>query len=346
LESRRQRTREASEFKHATNYLLWDYVARKVAPALPLSEDQFPEGIPRSLDGFQFKQKLGSGAFGSVYLVQRGSEPVEVIKAMQKRQFKSVGEVRSAAANVQLMLSLSTYWRHNNIVQFFAAYQSTSHLFCRFEFAGQHNLCRRLKRRDGSVEDKLTPEKNRTMIGQLASALGHLHEGPQVCHLDVKPENLIVFGESEDSIEIKLADFDMAVVQRTGKRCQAVRGTVPFFAPEMLSMRDYDGMAADVWSLGVVLLEVQCSVGVLERSFCTREKGLEIAERVHRALAAPDAVQSILQRHCQVQTKACAGTTLLLAEGLLVTAPEQRWSATAVSDYLLASTLRRRARAS
>ena len=55
------------------------------------------------VDGFQFMEKLGSGAFGSVYFVQRDAGPAEVIKALQKKQFESFDAVRDVAANVRLM---------------------------------------------------------------------------------------------------------------------------------------------------------------------------------------------------------------------------------------------------
>merc|ERR1712113_1331064 len=91
----------------------------------------------------------------------------------------------------------------------------------------------------------------------------YLHNGPHVCHRDVKPENILV-NDLEERILIKIADFDLALVQDSNTRCSTSCGTVPFTAPEVQLACEYNGFSADVWSLGIVLLEILCSVRILE----------------------------------------------------------------------------------
>ena len=48
-------------------------------------------------------------------------------------------------------------------------------------------------------------------------------------------------------------DFHFALVQESGSKRVSPCGTVPFIAPEVLESQSYDGLAANIWSLGVVL---------------------------------------------------------------------------------------------
>ncbi len=92
-----------------------------------------------------------------------------------------------------------------------------------------------------------------------------MHGDPlRVCHRDVKPENILVTEPPDAEPLVKLTDFDLAVAQAPGERCRRPCGTMPFTAPEVVLEQSYCGFAADVWSMAVVVLEVQCGLHVLE----------------------------------------------------------------------------------
>ncbi len=65
-----------------------------------------------------------------------------------------------------------------------------------------------------------------------------------------------------DGTDVKLCDFGLTTPCRrdaSGARLffpQRVTGSLGFFAPEMLHPEGYDGPPADVWSAGVLALEV------------------------------------------------------------------------------------------
>jgi len=89
----------------------------------------------------------------------------------------------------------------------------------------------------------------------IVTALEFVH-GQSVLHRDLKCDNVLV----TDSNEAKLADFgtslqfESADEKRLGKR----EGTVIFMAPEIISAGKY-GLEADVWSFGVMCVEVASS---------------------------------------------------------------------------------------
>ena len=70
-----------------------------------------------------------------------------------------------------------------------------------------------------------------------------------VCHRDLKPENLLLDSQNN----IKVADFGMASLQPAGNMLETSCGSPHYACPEVIRGDKYDGTAADVWSLGVIL---------------------------------------------------------------------------------------------
>ena len=74
-----------------------------------------------------------------------------------------------------------------------------------------------------------------------------------ICHLDIKPENILIFG---DNFEIKIGDFGVSssIYRNNEKVLQSGDvGTYGYKAPEINEGKDFDGEKADVFSFGVLL---------------------------------------------------------------------------------------------
>ncbi|MFI8515190.1 protein kinase [Streptomyces sp. NPDC085460] len=99
----------------------------------------------------------------------------------------------------------------------------------------------------------LTPAETCRTGAALASALAHVH-GHGVVHRDVKPSNILL--DRADTPH--LADFGISrrveAVDDTPESAGAVVGTASYMAPEQ-ALGHRTGPAADVYSLGLVLLE-------------------------------------------------------------------------------------------
>ncbi|KQK13531.1 mitogen-activated protein kinase kinase 9 [Brachypodium distachyon] len=96
------------------------------------------------------------------------------------------------------------------------------------------------------------------VAAQALSGLAHLR-ARRVAHRDIKPANLLLSAAGE----VKIADFGIAkvVVSGAGGRARALayEGTVAYMSPERFDSErhaDADPYAADVWGLGVTLLEL------------------------------------------------------------------------------------------
>jgi hypothetical protein len=114
---------------------------------------------------------------------------------------------------------------------------------------------------------------------QLAEALMHAH-GLHIVHRDVKPGNVICDAEPP---RVRLADFGIALFSDTTRMTAAGAciGTAAYLAPEQLEGQV--GPAADVYALGLVVLEcltgTRCYPGSLVQAAMAR---------LHRAPVVPD----------------------------------------------------------
>ncbi len=106
---------------------------------------------------------------------------------------------------------------------------------------GEQSLSNRLERR-------LSTDRAWSYGEQILSALAYAHKR-HVAHLDVKPENVILYPEGR----LRLADFGLArVVYRT--RAASGSGTVGYAAPEQVMGKP--SIRSDVFAAGLVLWQI------------------------------------------------------------------------------------------
>jgi calcium/calmodulin-dependent protein kinase I len=102
----------------------------------------------------------------------------------------------------------------------------------------------------------------RTLAFQILKAVAFMHRH-NVAHRDLKPQNILLCGDSDT--DVKIADFGFATFvrpvldEKTGKMTRRVLrqkcGTPSYVAPEVISGKGYD-QAIDMWSLGVIFFFV------------------------------------------------------------------------------------------
>jgi serine/threonine protein kinase len=100
------------------------------------------------------------------------------------------------------------------------------------------------------ADSRLSEEVARSYFQQLASGMSHAHS-KNVCHFDLKPENVII----HPLLGAKIIDFGLGALLEDDTKpllCCGSRGTLSYTAPEVLKDAKCS-KAADVWSLGVLL---------------------------------------------------------------------------------------------
>ncbi|CAI5991206.1 unnamed protein product [Closterium sp. NIES-65] len=78
-----------------------------------------------------------------------------------------------------------------------------------------------------------------------------------IVHRDLKPENILLVSKRSDT-RVKVIDFGMACILKSGERCKLRAGTPNYIAPEVIA-KNY-GAEADVWSAGVILYVLLCGL--------------------------------------------------------------------------------------
>ncbi|MFE2100230.1 protein kinase [Streptomyces sp. NPDC059468] len=173
-----------------------------------------------------------------------------------------------------------------------------------------------LERYHADHPEGLRPEVVKSLVNQLYDAVTALHERG-VVHRDITPDNIMVQTRRADTADLVLIDFGAAVhrPEEAEEPRTDWRGKPLYLAPEAGLLRQTVSEAGDWWSLGMVI--AQLALGRHPIDFRRDEEVLaEIATH------DPD-LRDIGHRR-----------TRRLCEGLLTRAPEQRWHARQVRDWL------------
>lgn len=207
--------------------------------------------------GFHSSRILGHGAFGTVYkayFVQSGS-----VAAVKRSKHSHEGKTEFLAE-----LSIIACLRHKNLVQLQGWCVEKGELLLVYDYMSNGSLDKVLYNEspDGPTSLNWTQRKNIT-IG-LASVLTYLHQEceQQVIHRDIKTSNVMLDG----NFNPRLGDFGLARLMDHDKSpvSTLTAGTMGYLAPEYLQY----GKATektDVFSYGVVILEVACGRRPIER---------------------------------------------------------------------------------
>ncbi|PPD95044.1 hypothetical protein GOBAR_DD07918 [Gossypium barbadense] len=206
--------------------------------------------------GFHSSRIIGRGAFGNVYKAVFFSSGA--IGAVKRSKHSHEGKTEFLAE-----LSIIAGLRHKNLVQLQGWCAEKGELLLVYDFMP-----------NGSLDKLLHPEpengilltwshRQNIAIG-LASVLAYLHQEceQQVIHRDIKTSNIMLDG----NFNPRLGDFGLARLMDHDKSpvSTLTAGTMGYLAPEYLQY----GKATektDVFSYGVVILEVACGRRPIER---------------------------------------------------------------------------------
>ncbi|AES90558.1 putative protein kinase RLK-Pelle-L-LEC family [Medicago truncatula] len=198
-------------------------------------------------NNFEETQKLGQGGFGGVYKGYfKDSNSVAAIKRISADSRQGV---KQYSAEVKIISQL----RHRNLVKLTGWCHKKNELILIYEYMPNGSLDFHLFR-GGSI----LPWNLRYNIALgLASALLYLQEEWEKCviHRDIKSSNIML----DSDFNTKLGDFGLARLMdhEKGSETTVVAGTRGYLAPEYIDTSKAR-KESDIFSFGVVLLEIAC----------------------------------------------------------------------------------------
>jgi len=194
---------------------------------------------------FPLEERLGAGAFGTVFRSRTPSGCVVAIKQVVENK-----NYVNREAEVCKMLAVGN---HPNIVEvkgiyFTADHGSTMNLVLEYVPRTMRSVLSSLSKRYMRMKSAHV----QLYMYQLARALLFLHQH-DILHRDVKPENILINLETQ---ELKLADFGSAKKILQGRRNVTYICSRFYRAPELILDRDLYGPAIDIWAYGCILAEL------------------------------------------------------------------------------------------
>nr|XP_015900850.2 G-type lectin S-receptor-like serine/threonine-protein kinase LECRK2 [Ziziphus jujuba var. spinosa] len=194
-----------------------------------------------------FKEELGKGSFGAVYrgALNKGRKLIAV-KRLEK--FIEEGE-REFLAEMQAISRTN----HKNLVRLMGYCAEDSKRLLVYEYMS-----------NGSLADLLFKNANRPYWEErvriaidVAKGIHYLHEECKttIIHCDVKPQNILM----DDFWIAKISDFGLAklLMPDQTRTFTGIRGTRGYLAPEWQQNTPIT-VKADIYSYGIVLLEIIC----------------------------------------------------------------------------------------
>jgi len=188
-------------------------------------------------------QLVGSGTFGEVFLAQNSrSHKTVAIKKMlltPKREPLFINEI---------MVQKVT--EHPNVVRLFEAYQVSDYIWVALEFMSNGNLYQILTDFETSKQ-YFTEGQVAYVVAETLKGLSYIH-GMHRIHRDIKSDNILLGANAE----VKLADFGYAVqLADEDEKRSTICGSPYWMAPEVILGEKY-GKSVDIWSLGIMLMEL------------------------------------------------------------------------------------------
>ncbi|XP_051148666.1 CDPK-related kinase 7-like [Andrographis paniculata] len=169
------------------------------------------------------------------------------VKVIPKIKMTTAIAVEDVRREVKILRALTG---HNNLVQFYDAYEDEDNVYVVMELCKGGELLDHIL----SCGGKYSEEDAKIVMVQILSVVAYCHlQG--VVHRDLKPENFL-FTSKDGRSPLKAIDFGLSDYVKPDERLNDIVGSAYYVAPEVLH-RSY-GTEADMWSVGVIAYILLC----------------------------------------------------------------------------------------
>ncbi|KAL9236525.1 hypothetical protein vseg_011183 [Gypsophila vaccaria] len=200
-------------------------------------------------DDFSILNKIGEGGFGPVYKGKLKHGRLAAIKVLASGSMQGVREFLTE-------IKLISETQHENLVKLYGCCVEGKHRILVYNFLENNSLTQTLLGSGNCSIDFGWRTRTKICVG-IARGLAFLHEEvhPRIVHRDIKASNILL----DKDLTPKIADFGLAKLMPPNATHVSTRvaGTLGYLAPEY-AIRGQLTRKADVYSFGVLLLEIVC----------------------------------------------------------------------------------------
>uniref|UniRef100_A0A803P3Y8 Protein kinase domain-containing protein n=1 Tax=Cannabis sativa TaxID=3483 RepID=A0A803P3Y8_CANSA len=197
-----------------------------------------------------FKDKLGEGAYGTVFKGKLSSEILVAVKILNNSKGNGEEFLNEVATIGQI--------HHVNVVRLVGYCAEGFKRALIYEFLPNGSLNNYISLEASGGHRLLSWEKLQDIAIGVAKGIEYLHQGcdQRILHFDIKPHNVLLDSNFKPKISdfglAKLCSKDQSLVSMT-----TVRGTIGYMAPEVFS-KNFGNVSykSDVYSFGMLLLEI------------------------------------------------------------------------------------------
>ncbi|KAK1297108.1 LRR receptor-like serine/threonine-protein kinase RPK2 [Acorus calamus] len=223
------------------------------------------EGVVQATGSFNASNCIGSGGFGATYKAEVSPGILVAIKRLSIGRFQGLQQFHAEIKTLGR-------WTHPNLVTLIGYHLSETEMFLIYNYLPGGNLENFIQERSKRPIDWRMLHK---IALDVAKALAYLHDRcvPRILHRDVKPSNILL----DNDFNAYLSDFGLARLLGNSEThaTTGVAGTFGYVAPEYaMTCRVSD--KADVYSYGVVLMELISDKKALDPSFSPYGNGFNI----------------------------------------------------------------------
>lgn len=213
-------------------------------------QNYFDPALDYFSSAFEIMEILGHGSFSVVYRVcPKGSRDMLGFALKKtKTPFSGHADRSAKIREVEILWKVRDCF---NCVRIENAWEQYGSMYILMEFCAGGSL-KTLIDRYVDNDERFSEDSIWSILLQCCTALEFLHSH-EIIHLDLKPENIFI----DSGGSLKLGDFGLASAPGVPPRLHS-EGDKYYMAPEILE--GIYGKSADVFSLGLILLELAANV--------------------------------------------------------------------------------------
>ncbi|KAI3427492.1 uncharacterized protein J3R85_009543, partial [Psidium guajava] len=249
---------------------VWVYEMLPKAGFLRTIEDVAPRSYTfedlKKVTG-NFLEEIGKGAFGTFYkgTLMRNLHGSKVVAVKKLEKISSEGE-----SEFQAEVKTIGKTHHRNLVRLLGYCHDGPNRLLVYEYMSNGSLADLLFK----AEKQVSWDVKMRIALHIARGLLYLHEEceKQIIHCDIKPQNILI----DDNMQAKISDFGLSKLLKPDQTntTTGIRGTRGYVAPGWHKNLPVT-VKADIYSFGVMLLEIICGRRSVDWSLPKEEALLE-----------------------------------------------------------------------